>query len=383
MRKTHRVGMQAIAAMVAVVAAVATTTGSAGASEAKDPPTAWSKYLTPLYKGTFARPPTSGPRAQPDKNVWVLSAGQIAPSNAIAARAVVDAGKVLGWNMTLFDGQFSPSRYGDGVRQAVAAQADGIVLLAFDCRDVAAPLAEAKNAGIKIVGLYSLDCSDPNVGGQSLFTSEVVFGKAWPSYAAFVRGWGAAKAQYLVGTLRGNVRAVEFTFDNALALKHQRIGFEAALAKCRTCKIVSKIQVTPADFSSTTALRALTASALQQHPDANAIYYQFDSQALSGPAAAIVESGRAMVAVGGEGYRANIDLIRTGRGQTAAMAFPTVWAGWATADTMNRMFAGVKAAPEGLGFQAVDRGHNLPRAGRGWQAPVDFRAAYKAVWGRK
>src|SRR5207244_3512101 len=46
----------------------------------------------------------------------------------------------------------------DGIRQAIAAKADGIILWAVDCAPVKAPLQDAKKAGIPVVGWEAIDC---------------------------------------------------------------------------------------------------------------------------------------------------------------------------------------------------------------------------------
>ena len=85
--------------------------------------------------------------------------------------------------------------------------------------------------------------------------------------------------------------------------------------------------------------------------------------------------------MGGEGYEPNITLIRNDAGQDAAMASDGVWTGWHSVDTLNRVFAGEQPAPQGIGFTAIDRDHNLPPEGEGFQTQIDYRSIYLGVWG--
>src|SRR5580658_279464 len=85
------------------------------------------------YKGTDRALPASAPKPQPGKVVWIISPGQIGESASIPTNAAKEAGEAVGWKMTLFDGQLDPSRFVAGVRQAIAAKADGIILDAIDC----------------------------------------------------------------------------------------------------------------------------------------------------------------------------------------------------------------------------------------------------------
>lgn len=384
---TPRLGC--VGALVIAGALMVTGCGSSDGSDTRasgsDSAPKTAKPATPslaeLYEGVFTTPPDSGPKIQPDQNLWVIPCASFVAACGNAANAAAEAAKTAGWKATVFDPRLTPSRFGEGLRQAVAARADGVILVGIDCNQVKQALVEAQQADVKVISLYGLDCDDPNVKGQALFSSDISFGERWPNYAAFVKDWGAAKARYLVETLKGNVKTLQFDQADSLSLKYEREGFEQELAKCKTCEIVGTIRMSPAEVGNPTVLRQKTSSALQQYPGANAIWYLYDSLALTGPATAIVESGRELVAVGGEGEKPNIDLIRAGKGQTAAMAFPIEWAGWSAVDTMNRVLAGDEAVPEGIGFQAVDREHNMPPRGEGWEPSVDYKGVYKRVWG--
>ena len=133
--------------------------------------------------GTYVLP-ASGPVAQTGKNVWVISCGLLAEACSLPAEAVEDASETLGWDVTVFDGQFdadqyttgirhalAADQYTTGIRQALAAGADGIVVVAIDCPAARGAFEEAKEQGVPVVGAYSYDCSDPLTGEESLFTA--------------------------------------------------------------------------------------------------------------------------------------------------------------------------------------------------------------------
>ncbi|CUU59634.1 hypothetical protein Ga0074812_13014 [Parafrankia irregularis] len=75
-----------------------------------------------------------------------------------------------------------------------------------------------------------------------------------------------------------------------------------------------------------------------------------------------------------------MDAIRAGGPEQACVAFssdPSEWIGWAAVDALNRQLAGPGSAPDdqGIGFQIVDRTHNLPESGAyAYTVPVDFKA---------
>ncbi|MEZ5215711.1 MAG: sugar ABC transporter substrate-binding protein [Ilumatobacteraceae bacterium] len=335
--------------------------------------------LDELKAGTEGAPPSSGPAAVPDASVWIISCGEAVPSCAGPTSGAVEAGDVIGWDVTLFDGALDPTKYGDGIRQAVAAGADAVILAAVDCPVVQQPIQEAKAAGVKVVAFYSIDC-DPG-----LFDAEVQFQGyegLTTSYGQVVADWGAAKARYLIDELGGDVKVISYQEDDLLAVTDIYEGFERELATCDTCEIVERIEFTFADLLAPTGLRDQTLAALQAHPEANAVHALYDGMSLLGVAQAVVDSGRndEITMVGGEGFAPNLDLIRNNAGQDVAIAFPTSWTGWDSIDTVNRLLSGESNANSGIGWRLIDATQNLPEAG-GYEPDVDYRSAYRAVWG--
>jgi len=51
--------------------------------------------------------------------------------------------------MNIFDGKLDPSSYSTGIRQAIAAKVDGLILDAIDCSLVKQALVEARAAKVK------------------------------------------------------------------------------------------------------------------------------------------------------------------------------------------------------------------------------------------
>jgi len=333
------------------------------------------------YKGTTRTPPAAAPKPQKGKKVWIISPGQVGESASIATNAAKEAGELIGWNMTLFDAKLDASMFGTGIRQAIAAKADGVILHAIDCAWVKQPLVEAHAANVKLVAYYALDCDDPSVKGEKLFDATVDFGSQFGSYAELTRAWGAVKADWIIAKTQGNAKVIGFRQDEFSVVKYIREGFDQELAKCKTCEIVKNVDLTLDDFGP--KLQQKAQGALLQHPEANAVHVPYDSLMHLGIGAAIVESGRVdrLHVVAGEGYPSNIQLIRDKKGQEAANAYPNVWTGYAAIDTLNSVFHGQRAHDSGIGWKLIDREHNLPPPGKGYEPDQDFRAAYKKAWG--
>jgi ribose transport system substrate-binding protein len=339
------------------------------------------KRLEAAYKGTDRALPTSAPKPMPGKKVWIISPGQIGESASIPTNAAKEAGEAVGWKMTLYDAKLDLTNFSLGIRQAVAAKADGIILHAIDCALVKQPLIEARAAKVKILAYYALDCDDPSVKGEPLYDGSVNFGSQFGDYASLTRTWGAAKADWVIAKTKGKAKVIQFKQDELLVVKYIREGFEQGLAKCKTCEIVKTVDFTLADLGP--KLQQKAQGALLQHPEANAIHVPYDSAMLLGVGAALVESGRndKIEVIAGEGFPSNIQLIRDNKGQDAANAFPAPWTGYAAIDSLNSLFHGQKPQDSGIGYKLIDRDHNLPAPGKGYEPAADFRASYKKIWG--
>jgi ribose transport system substrate-binding protein len=377
----NRGGPASQAAADAAGAAAAQPTTASGA--AADPEfLAYAQHQVDLaYQGTDRTAPTSAPKPQKGKKVWIISPGQIGESASIPTNAAKEAGEAIGWKMTLFDAKLDPSMFGTGIRQAIAARADGIILDAIDCAWVKQALVEARAAKVKTVAYYALDCDDPSVKGEPLYDASVDFGSNFGDYATLTRAWGAVKADWTIVKTQGKAKVINFKQDEFLIVKYIREGFEQELAKCKTCEIVKTVDFTLADLGP--QLQQKAQGALLQHPEANAMHVPYDTPMHLGIGAALVESGRndQIHVIAGEGFPSNIQLIRDNKGQDAANAFPAAWTGYASVDTLNSVFYGQKPQDSGIGWKLIDREHNLPPPGKGYEPAQDFRTAYKRAWG--
>ncbi|MFM8884035.1 MAG: sugar ABC transporter substrate-binding protein [Solirubrobacterales bacterium] len=341
----------------------ATSTGDGGVDQAQ---------LEELYAGTFGKPPESGPKPKAGQKVWLISCGQALISCSAPIASAEEAAKSLGWETRVVDGKLDPNVYANGVRQAVAAGADGIITFAIDCALVKQPLAEAEKANIPTVSMESINC--PSGGYSSVVDYQEGDFKTWETQ------WGATKAVYIANKTDGKAKVIDFYNDETQASALIDVGFLAELKKCPGCKVVERVAFTGAELGP--KLQQKAEQALLKNPDANAIQIPFDAATLTGIGAAIKASGRGkeLVTVGGEGYAPAADLVRQGVEQKAGSGSAGGWEGYAAVDTMNRLLNGEEAAPSGIGLQLFDADNNLGKTG-GWEPPVDYKAAYAKTWG--
>lgn len=333
------------------------------------------------YAGTDRPLPKTGPKAVKGKNVWVIACTEAGAGCALPAAAAVQAGTVLGWHMKLVDGKYDPAVWNAQIRAATAAKASAIILVAFDCPAVQASLAAAHAAGVKIYGMYALDCTD--VGGKPEFDGTINYGSLgnYPHYIE--TQYGKAIADYAIAKTGGHAKVVELRSDDLLIVKHIGAGFDQEMARCTTCTIYKRT-FTGADFLGG-KLQAFTAAMLVQHPDANVVMAPYDAAILLGMGAATQQAeaqGRKLVLLGGEGLPPNIKLIKSGL-QTVGFGLPSTWAGWAAVDGLNRVFAGQPQVDPGIGHQTFDLTHNLPTTADGYEGNhgLAFEANYKRIWG--
>jgi ribose transport system substrate-binding protein len=338
-----------------------------------------------MYVGTFTEPPAESLPPAPDKNVWVISYGEAYAASALASAGGVAAGDALGWDVTVFDAEFDPSKATAGMRQAIADGADAIHLVFWDCEAVKAGVLEAKAAGILVTNDQGADCTDPQLDFQARFNPGYYNQDdgTFPSYNA---GWSAVFADYIVAKTDGNAVTIDFRQTDGAAGLAQSDGFQRQYALCETCELVV-VEFTGADLGP--ALQQKAEQALLEHPDVNAVNVTSDAILLSGVQAAIEASGRAqdIIVVGSEGTEEGLALVRQyPPGTRVVNGFASEWPTWSVFDALNRIWNGEEPADtSGIGYQLVDLEHNMPADGEAYVPtsdgqPVDFAASYAATW---
>ena len=128
-----------------------------------------------FFAGTDRALPNAAPKPVAGKKVWVIACAMAGEGCANPANAAAFAGRKLGWDMTVQDGRLDPNVYNSLIRTAITAKVDAIILIAVDCGPAQGTLAQAVTAGIKIIGVYSLDCSQKYFGGKPQFTAQVSY----------------------------------------------------------------------------------------------------------------------------------------------------------------------------------------------------------------
>lgn len=317
------------------------------------------------------------------KRIMYLSAGLSSPSGSAGVKTLTELSESLGFTLIPYDGQFTPSKYQEGMRQAISQKVDALIVYGVDCPGNEAALKEVRAASIPIVGLQSVDCSelDPNV--KPMFDTQALYnvegtGTAYETWAAN----GVAQADYLMSKLNGNVKVIQFDVPDFLVTSSLGKAFAKRIGECATCEIVETIQVGVADFGP--GLQQKAEQALLKHPEANAVAINYDDLVTLGISSAIKGSGRGndILTIAGTGYEATMDLIRKKQGLDAGWVQNHDWDHYAVADTLIRFFAGKEAAKVAVPVILYDREHNMAASGE-FVPKTDFKTAFKKAWAKQ
>ncbi|MDO0930721.1 substrate-binding domain-containing protein [Streptomyces sp. DG2A-72] len=376
----------ALAGMLALTGCSSDTSAATGPSSGKPNQNsaaavaAATAAVESAVKGIGGPVPTTGPPAAAGKKVWVISAFEQVPNLSSLTRQAREAGKELGWKTSVCDGRNNANGAWAGcVRQAVAAKADGIVLESVDCAPVKAALGEAKQAGIKIVGLTAFDCDDPTQGGgKAMFDASASFVSSVPSTAEFFRQQGKLRADWLIAKSQGKAKVLHVAFRGVALGEYLAEGFEKEMATCSGCTVAGTVDITPQDVPQ---IRQKFESALTKLPQVDAVAVDVDFMATAGIQAALVSANRPGLSVaGGECSLDSLGYVREGKGVQMCIGSSLGRQAYAAVDALNRVFAHAAPAPSGLGWQVVTRDDNLPKAGEGYEDPTEYRAGFRALW---
>lgn len=340
------------------------------------------------YKGTDGPLSTKTTNPPKGKKIWVIACSMSAEGCAAPAEAAAEAAADLGWEAHLADGKLDPTVYNSLIRQAVAAGANGIILDVVDCALTKSSLEAARAAGVAIVGMYSLDCDEAAEKGAKLFDGEVLYVDG-SGYKKWLTGpITKSEADYVIAKTDGKANVVMVREDDTEASKATNDGFEKWMKACSECKMTT-VNITGADLLNGN-LQSKVQTALAQEPAANVVFAPYDASITLGIAAGVEASGRGseILVIGQEGLAPNIELIKSGKGQSFAAGLPAGWTGWAAIDEMVRAMNGEPSVNEGIGLQSIDKEHNIPTETPYYDGntvngkpKTNYKEEYKRLWG--
>lgn len=367
-----------LVAIAALTLSACSDTASGGATE--EELAANTEGLDALFEGTEHEPPTAGPAMSTNKSVWWISCGMAIPDCSVPANAAKEAAQAMGIEFHIADGKLNVGGGNEAaVRTALAAKPDALIIHGISCPIIQAPLQEAVDKGVEVMGVEALDCAA--TGGPQLFTAEMNYAETAQTGEEYFSSWGEIGADYLVAATEGKAKVIVNEGTEPLqALIND--AFVSKLGECDDCEILEQIEFGSADLAPEGTWIQQFRASLAEHPDANSVFLPFDVNiSTAGGAQAINESGLDLIGAGGSGQAPALDLVRDDKFTAVTAAHSATWMGYAAMDNINRVLQGEETVPQGVGFRVVDANNNLPETPESqYETPIDFVSAYEELW---
>ena len=317
--------------------------------------------------------PADSPKPKAGTRIAIISANQATQGTAIVAKDMQAAAEVLGWKVTIFDGQGDPSVQLKALNSAIDAKFDGIVLDIIDTRVVQEGVQRAVSAHIPLITLGDLvnePASVPDVSHDWVHAGQLA-------------------ADYMIANSPGGkvdaLVLADFEFPAVKIGEYK--GIMSVLqdkTKCPNCKVTVK-QFLSKNIE--TQPGSLAVAQIQQDPNTNWVWcYDACMQRVSTD---VIASGVKTNAhgIGMNGNPPNLLLIEQNKFQIASIANPYPFESWATMDNLNRLLNGQPAFdwPKGLPLRIIDpsNANSLSNADKtiGWTGDLDYESHFKQLWG--
>ena len=274
------------------------------------------------------------------------------------AKAVTEAATVIGWKVSVYDGQGNAQGNSDAMNQAITSQPAAIILGGLDPTEQAPAIKQATDAGIPVIGWHAGVLTGPgngmvtNVSTDPLKVSQLA-------------------AAYAVADSDGNAGVAIFTDGQyELAVTKAR-ALEAYVKACTGCSVLSfeDSPIATADQR----MPGLVSNLLQQNGDKLTYLLAINGNYFGGAARALEDAGKPKdgppkSVAAGDGDAAEMQRIRSSNYQAATVAEPITLQGWQLVDEVNRKLAG--EAPVGLRGRAGPD-HEAERPERRRLRPVE------------
>jgi ribose transport system substrate-binding protein len=316
--------------------------------------------------------PASAPKPIGGKRIAVIPVTLAAEGAARPARAIAEAGHLLGWRVDFLDGRGDPMEQNKALNAAVDSNYDAVVLIYVDTPAVSDGVTRVLNKNIPLVTIGGLNNISPAITDVS--------------HDYFAQGM--AIADYMIWHSNAAARALLLKNTDIYVVEHGQFKgtFErlSDKAMCADCKIevkdwtIANIDTQPAE---------ITSAAIQADPSLNWTWC-FDT-CLTRVVRTLSASGMGgtLKAAGFDCEGENLSFIKEGQIQTVSACQPTDWEGYAVVDNLNRVLQGQPAVDQHIPIKMFAK-ENIgdvsdQEAKIGWQGDYDFRSKYRTLWGLK
>jgi ribose transport system substrate-binding protein len=306
------------------------------------------------------------------KTVWMIQ-DTITPFVTQGTQAFQQAGQVAGVSTKVVNGNGVIPQIEQGVSEAIAQKAGGIVLFAVNVSTIAAQLKAAKAAGIPVVDLVEGEPASENPA------TEGIYGHV--SEDATLNGTIAADwmLDYTGCHLDAAILGAQVVTPHALAAA----GAQAEIAKL--CGSSCKSQFINLDLSElVTETQQEAQQVLRRDPGINVMYPEFDA-AVPYVVAGLSQAGGAtkVKLISADGTPQSIAYIRSGTSPQIADCSPPPagFVGWDAMDQILRGMAKVAPASGVLPVQLLTTS-NIGTTGTNLFPNFNgYQAKFKQLWG--
>lgn len=300
------------------------------------------------------------------KTIWFITVTMNQFSTDMAA-GVQEAADAAGLKLVRYDGQGMANRFNEGIEQAVAQKAAGIILVGIDPAVVSSALAAAAAAGIPVQNTLNTNPDDAvptNMYGNltSNFTTD-----------------GATAADWVMADSGCAANLAIISSTSVAVWDKLAQGAKAQIeAECPDCT-VTVIDIDVANVA--TAVGSQLQTALQRNPDIDYIFPVWDSAVTYVDPVLATANSKAKV-LSRDGLQPNLDAISDGAGQDMDVATPPAgWIGWLSVDDVARAMLGQAAPGYVIPTRVIDSS-NIGDASVKSISPnyVDYQAAFTTAW---
>lgn len=319
--------------------------------------------------------PTEGPKGKKDVSVVIVPpAGATTEGGYRTSKAAVDAANSLGWKVTYINPEGDVNKMNEAIQKAIAIGADGIITVSIDGSLTLSALQQAKDAGIKLVGVAAAN-SEGETGIYDVMVPDVASGEQ--------NGYLLGQAAY--NMMGKKVQSIDMAVKGFGYVDARQRGWEKFMADCEAaggdCKILATTDFAAADIG--TKLPQMTAATARSNPDFNVLWGGFDS-GITFMEQGLQQGGLdgSSNAFGFDGNNANLDQIRNDGYEKATVGLSTMCLGYAAVDNLNRLLSDTEplvGAEQGCANKLLTK-ENVPASGP-WWGDVDVRPDYWKLWG--
>lgn len=306
------------------------------------------------------------------KTVFTVPVNSSIPFVEDMDQSMQQAAKLLNMKFVDYPNSGAQSDIVRGIESAIARKPAVLVLLAVNPKTVAPQIAQAVQAGIKVVIGHELPAElppTPNTAGQTVA----------PFYQA-----AQFEADYPIAKSCGHVDALAISSLEQLAAQGMLATMKQAFAQnCPGCSFKS---VNVPGVSWSTEIQPDVQTALVNDPNINYVIPFYDSESQFA-APGVLAAGKSATAhvVTFNGTPFVLKMIEQHDVVTADIGEDTQWLGWAIMDQVARAAAGVPLIPNehtGLRYfnsSNVSQTGTPPVAGAGYGSA--YINGYKKLWG--